>query len=62
MANVVYAGVRSCISGMRLNQLIARAKAEKCAPSLISRVRARLMPGRNEEANLQADLYSQLGK
>ena len=61
MANgVVYTGFDPEF-GSRLNQLIARAKAEGYTPSLISGVRAAYAwPGMKGQS--QADLYSQLGK
>ena len=60
MANVVYTGFDPAFQD-RLNQLIARAKAEGYAPSLISGTRAAYAwPGMKGQS--QADLYSQLGK
>ena len=60
MANVVYTGFDPEF-GSRLDQLIARAKAEGYAPNLISGVRSAYgWPGMKGQS--QADLYSQLGK
>ena len=60
MANVVYTGFDPAFQD-RLNQLMARAKAEGYTPNLISGVRSAYgWPGMKGQS--QADLYSQLGK